>query len=68
MLLRGTGTLRGLDAARDLRAESHDAGTTAAEAALKLALAFHHAVLSHEDKVRVVIDRLRELALTGDYT
>ncbi|WP_432171233.1 ATP/GTP-binding protein [Streptomyces sp. 1222.5] len=66
-LVRDAGTLRGLEAARDLRAESHDAGITAAEAVLELALAFHHAVLGEQDKVRAVIDRLRELARTGDY-
>ncbi|MEU6594093.1 hypothetical protein ABZ923_33615 [Streptomyces sp. NPDC046881] len=66
-LVRDAGTLRGLEAARDLRAESHDAGITATEAGLELALAFHHAVLGEHDKVRAVIDRLRELARTGDY-
>jgi hypothetical protein len=50
-----------------LRAESHDAGITAAEAVLELAFAFYHAVLGERDKVRAVIDRLRELARTGDY-
>ncbi|MEU2228624.1 hypothetical protein [Streptomyces sp. NPDC018347] len=66
-LARDAGTSRGLDTARDLRAESHDAGITAAQAALELAIAFHHAVLGDHDKVRAVIDRLRELARTGDY-
>ncbi|WP_251096567.1 hypothetical protein [Streptomyces sp. Caat 7-52] len=66
-LARDAGTLRGREAARDLRAESHDAGITAAEAVLELALAFHHAVLGEEDKAGAVIDRLRELARTGDY-
>ncbi|MEV5937104.1 hypothetical protein ACIQCD_31125 [Streptomyces sp. NPDC093250] len=42
-------------------------GITAAEAVLELTLAFHHAVLDEQDNVRAVIDRLRELARTGDY-
>ncbi|MEU0273783.1 SPOR domain-containing protein [Streptomyces sp. NPDC006307] len=66
-LVRDAGALRGLEAARALRAEIRDAGITAAEAVLELALAFHHAVLGERDKVRAVIDRLRELARTGDY-
>ncbi|MCX5195755.1 hypothetical protein OOK31_17940 [Streptomyces sp. NBC_00249] len=57
----------GLEAARALRAEIRDTGITAAEAVLELVLAFHHAVQREEDKVRAVIDRLRELARTGDY-
>ncbi|WP_333751809.1 ATP/GTP-binding protein [Streptomyces sp. IBSBF 2394] len=66
-LVRDAGTLRGLEAARDLRAETRNAGITAAEAVLELALAFHHSVLGERDKVRAVIDRLHELAGTGDY-
>ncbi|MEU0665671.1 hypothetical protein ABZ508_26280 [Streptomyces lavendulocolor] len=66
-LVRDAGTPRGLEVARDLRAETRGAGITAAEAVLELALAFHHAVLGEQDKVRVVIDRLRELTRTGDY-
>ncbi|MEU6895919.1 hypothetical protein ABZ934_30000 [Streptomyces sp. NPDC046557] len=66
-LVRDAGTLRGLEAARDLLAEIREAGITAAEAVLELALAFHHAVLGEHDKVRAVIDRLRELARAGDY-
>ncbi|MFF1405105.1 ATP/GTP-binding protein [Streptomyces sp. NPDC058294] len=66
-LVRDAGTLPGLETARDLRAETRDAGITAAEAVLELALAFHHAVLGEQDKVRAVIDRLHELARTGDY-
>ncbi|WP_308315927.1 hypothetical protein [Streptomyces sp. CC228A] len=58
---------RGLGAARDLRAEIRDAGITAAEAVLELALAFHHAALGEHHKVRAVIDRLHVLARTGDY-
>ncbi|MDN3293394.1 hypothetical protein QWM81_04925 [Streptomyces ficellus] len=38
-----------------------------AVAVLELALAFHRAVLGEYDKVRTVIDRLRELPWTGDY-
>ncbi|MFE0737480.1 ATP/GTP-binding protein [Streptomyces sp. NPDC058855] len=66
-LVRDAGTLRGLESARALRAETRDAGITAAEAVLELSLAFHHAVLGERDKVRAVVDRLRELARTGDY-
>lgn len=66
-LVRDAGTLRGLEAARDLRADTRDAGITAAEAVLELALAFHHCVHGERDKVRAVIDRLHELAGTGDY-
>ncbi|MFC8015448.1 hypothetical protein [Streptomyces cinereoruber] len=66
-LVRDAGTLRGLESARALRAEIRNAGITAAEAVLELALAFHHAVLGERDKVRAVIDRLRELSRTGDY-
>ncbi|MBG7704665.1 hypothetical protein HCJ76_42910 [Streptomyces sp. MC1] len=66
-LVHDAGTLRGLEAARGLRAASHDAGITAAEAVLELALVFHHAALGEPDKVRAVIDRLRELTRTGDY-
>ncbi|MEV4190332.1 zeta toxin family protein [Streptomyces toxytricini] len=66
-LVRDAGTPRGLEAARYLRAETRDAGITAAEAVLELALAFHHAVLGEQDKVRAVIGRLRELARAGDY-
>ncbi|WP_331761928.1 ATP/GTP-binding protein [Streptomyces sp. NBC_01546] len=66
-LVRDAGALRGLEAARALRAEIRDTGITAAEAVLELALAFHHAVQGEEDKVRVVINRLRELSRTGDY-
>ncbi|MEU5092809.1 hypothetical protein [Streptomyces sp. NPDC021356] len=61
------GTLSSLEAARDLRAETRDAGITAAEAVLELALAFHHAALGEQDTVRAAIDRLHELARTGDY-
>ncbi|THA53136.1 ATP/GTP-binding protein [Streptomyces sp. A1136] len=67
-LVRDAGALPGLEAARALRAEIRDTGVTAAEAVLELALAFHHAIQGEEDKVRVVISRLRELARTGDYT
>ncbi|MBM7167553.1 ATP/GTP-binding protein [Streptomyces sp. G44] len=66
-LARDAGTLRSLQAARTLRAKIRDTGITAAEAVLELALAFHHAVQGEEDKVRTAIDRLRELARTGDY-
>ncbi|MCX5278204.1 ATP/GTP-binding protein [Streptomyces virginiae] len=66
-LVRDAGTLPGLDVARALRVEIRDAGITAAEAVLELALAFHHAVADEPDKVRAVIDRLSELTRAGDY-
>ncbi|MFH9663527.1 hypothetical protein ACH4NF_35240 [Streptomyces sp. NPDC017248] len=66
-LARDAGTLPGLEAARVLRAESRDAGITAAEAALELVLAFHHAVLGDHDKGRTAVDRLRDIARSGDY-
>ncbi|WP_405546505.1 ATP/GTP-binding protein (plasmid) [Streptomyces goshikiensis] len=66
-LVRDAGALPDLEAARALRTEIRDTGITAAEAVLELALAFHHAVQGEEDKVCVVISRLRELAGTGDY-
>ncbi|MFD5512140.1 ATP/GTP-binding protein [Streptomyces sp. NPDC127051] len=66
-LVRDAGALPGLDIARALRAEIRDAGITAAEAVLELALAFHHAIAGEQDKVRAVIDRLNALARTGDY-
>ncbi|WP_324605384.1 hypothetical protein [Streptomyces sp. NRRL F-2664] len=66
-LVRDAGALPGLEAAQALRTEIRDTGITAAEAVLELALAFHHAVQGEEDKVQVVISRLRELAGTGDY-
>jgi hypothetical protein len=66
-LVHDAGTLPGLQTARDLRAETRDAGITAAEAVLELALAFHHGVLGEQDKVRAVIDRLHGLTRTGDY-
>ncbi|MFE9454796.1 hypothetical protein [Streptomyces sp. NPDC006739] len=65
--MRDAGALRSLEAARDLRSETRDAGIIAAEAVLELALAIHHAVLGEQDKVRAVIGRLREPARTGDY-
>ncbi|WP_331746105.1 ATP/GTP-binding protein [Streptomyces virginiae] len=66
-LVRDAGTLHGLGAARALRTEIRDAGITAAEAVLELALAFHHAVADEPAKVRAVIDRLSELTRGGDY-
>ncbi|WP_324290913.1 ATP/GTP-binding protein [Streptomyces sp. H27-S2] len=66
-LVREAGTLASLDAARALRTEIRDAGITAAESVLDLTLAFHHAILGEQDKLRAVIDRLNELAQTGDY-
>ncbi|MFJ4329151.1 ATP/GTP-binding protein [Streptomyces tricolor] len=66
-LARDAGILPGLETARVLRAESRDAGITAAEAVLDVVLAFHHAILSEHDKVRTAVDRLRDLARSGDY-
>ncbi|MGW1598783.1 ATP/GTP-binding protein [Streptomyces sp. NPDC002343] len=66
-LARDAGTPPGPEAARVLRAESRDAGITAAEAVLDLVLAFHHAVLGDHDKIRATADRLRDLARNGDY-
>ncbi|WP_322872274.1 ATP/GTP-binding protein [Streptomyces goshikiensis] len=66
-LVRDAGALPGLDTARALRAEIRDAGITAAEADLELALAFHHAITDEPDKTRAVIDRLNELTRGGDY-
>lgn len=66
-LVRDAGALPGLDTARALRAEIRDAGITAAEADLELALAFHHAIADEPDKARAVIDRLNELTRGGDY-
>ncbi|MFG3499292.1 hypothetical protein [Streptomyces sp. NPDC047928] len=42
-------------------------GQAAISRLARLALAFHHSVLGEQDKVRAVIDRLHELARTGDY-
>lgn len=66
-LVRDAGAMPDLEAARALRAEIRETGITAAAVALELALAFHHAVQGDHDKVRAVIDRIRELAQTGDY-
>ncbi|WP_347878467.1 hypothetical protein [Streptomyces subrutilus] len=66
-LIREAGALPSLDTARALRTEIRDAGITAAEAVLELALAFHHAVVGETDQVRAVIDRLNELTRTGDH-
>ncbi|MGI5485039.1 ATP/GTP-binding protein [Streptomyces lavendofoliae] len=66
-LVAEAGSLRGLEAARALRTEIRDTGIAAAEALLDLGLAFHHAVQGDENKVSAVIDRLRELARSGDY-
>ncbi|MGV9761489.1 hypothetical protein ACWDUC_37600 [Streptomyces tricolor] len=66
-LARDAGALPGLETARVLRAESRDAGITAAEAVLDVVVAFYHAVLGEHDKVRTAVDRLRDLARSGDY-
>nr|MDT0519920.1 ATP/GTP-binding protein [Streptomyces sp. DSM 41633] len=66
-LARQAGTLATLDEARTLRTEIHEAGITAAQAALELALVFHHAVTGEQDKARAAITRLTELTRNGDY-
>ncbi|MFE7776914.1 hypothetical protein ACFU5O_24080 [Streptomyces sp. NPDC057445] len=66
-LVRDAGTLPSLETARALRTEIRDAGITAAQVVLELALAFHHAVRGEQDRIRAVADRLRELARNGDY-
>lgn len=66
-LARDAGTLTDLEPARALRTEIREAGITAAEAVLELALAFHHAVLREHDEVLAVIARLRALTRPGDY-
>ncbi|MFH8642333.1 ATP/GTP-binding protein [Streptomyces goshikiensis] len=66
-LARQAGTLSTLDEARTLRTEIHEAGITAAQVLLELALVFHHAVTGEQDKARAAIARLTELTRTGDY-
>ncbi|MGW6857828.1 ATP/GTP-binding protein [Streptomyces xanthophaeus] len=66
-LIRDAGTLPSLEPARTLRTEIREAGITAAEAALELALAFHHAVADEPDKVQGVVDRLNRLVRNGEY-
>lgn len=66
-LARHAGALAILDEARTLRTEIHEAGITAAQVLLELALVFHHAVTGEQDKARTAIARLTELTRTGDY-
>ncbi|MEU4128638.1 hypothetical protein [Streptomyces wuyuanensis] len=66
-LVRDAGAISSLEPVRLLRAEISNAGLTAAEAALELALCFHRAVRNDYDKLRAAISRLRDLTRGGDY-
>ncbi|MFE1452716.1 ATP/GTP-binding protein [Streptomyces olivaceoviridis] len=66
-LARDAGTISSLEPVRLLRAEISDAGLTAAEAALELAVCFHHAIRDDHHKVSAAISRLRDLTHSGDY-
>lgn len=57
-----------LEPVRVLRAAISDAGLKTAEAALELAMCFHHAVQNDHDKINAAISRLRHLTRGGDYT
>ncbi|MDH2390621.1 hypothetical protein QCN29_17845 [Streptomyces sp. HNM0663] len=61
------GAISSLEPVRLLRADITEAGLTAAEAALELALCFHHAVQDEREKVTAAVSRLRDLARGGDY-
>ncbi|MFE2414977.1 ATP/GTP-binding protein, partial [Kitasatospora sp. NPDC059408] len=50
-----------------LRTEARTAGIVAAQAALELAAAFHHAVRGDDAALAAIQARLRDLARTGDY-
>ncbi|MBT2469365.1 ATP/GTP-binding protein [Streptomyces sp. ISL-66] len=69
-LIRDAGTTApGYDARIEtLRAEIREAGVAAAEAALDLTIAFHHAVLGNEDQTDAAITRIRGLTQNGDYS
>ncbi|KUH35299.1 hypothetical protein [Streptomyces kanasensis] len=66
-LVRDAGAISSLEPVRLLRTEISDAGLTAAEAALELAVCFHHAVRDDHHKIRAAISRLRDLTRGGDY-
>ncbi|MEU8843439.1 ATP/GTP-binding protein [Streptomyces roseus] len=66
-LIRDAGAISSLEPVRLLRAEISNAGLTSAEAALELAVCFHHAVQDDHDKISAAISRLRTLARGGDY-
>ncbi|MGW0538153.1 ATP/GTP-binding protein [Streptomyces sp. NPDC003032] len=66
-VIRDAGALSSLEPVRLLRTEISDAGLTAAEAALELALCFHHAVQDDHDKISAAISRLRALTRGADY-
>ncbi|MFE2556555.1 ATP/GTP-binding protein [Streptomyces sp. NPDC059352] len=57
------------DRAELLRTEAHSSGITAAQAALELALAFHHAIRGETGRITADIARLQTLsaASDGDY-
>ncbi|MEV7442914.1 hypothetical protein AB0O22_17455 [Streptomyces sp. NPDC091204] len=66
-LARDAGTPAADGRARTLRAEVAASGETAAQVALELAVAFHHAVQDDEQAVTSTIPRLQQLTETGDY-
>lgn len=66
-LIRDAGAIASLEPVRLLRADISDAGLKAAEAALELAVCFHHAVHNDHDKIHAAISRLRHLTRGGDH-
>ena len=66
-IARDAGTPTSLEETRALRTQIHDAGITTAQAALELALAFHHAVRGDDTSLTATIDRLSDLTRSGDY-
>lgn len=66
-LVRDAGAISSLEPIRLLRTEISNAGLPAAEAALELALCFHHAVQNDYDKLSAAISRLQNLTRGGDY-
>ncbi len=66
-LVRDAGAISSLEPVRLLRTEISDAGLTASEAALGLAVCFHHAVQDDHHKISAAISRLRDLTHSGDY-
>ncbi|MFD5098916.1 ATP/GTP-binding protein [Streptomyces albidochromogenes] len=66
-LVREAGAISSLEPVRLLRAEISDAGLTAAQGVLELALCFHHAVQNDHEKISAAMSRLRDLTRSGDY-
>lgn len=66
-LVQGAGTDGADDQVEVLRTETRTAGITAAQAALELAAAFHHAIRGDDPAHATVLARLRDLARGGDY-